>query len=373
MFAASAVAQDEAGPTRRASEGAAVFEAKGCAACHALTGRGSPNGPDLSRPAAERSFFDLAAALWNHLPAMGQRLPAEDGVAPTLTPEEANNVAAFLYTLNYFDPPGNPNVGQRLFGEKQCRTCHQVQRTGGTEGPDLDFLGLGSPVHIATAMWNHAAAMQQKMEDRRIVRADISGRELNDIIAYIRFASVRAGGGPTFALAGRADEGRRLFREYRCVHCHAVGGEGGSAGLDLADRSRNMSLLDFSAAMWNKAPAMLARADAAGIEIPALGAAELADVIAYLYATRYFRERGDATAGRALLASKGCVGCHSVAGEGGGAASDLGQPGTSRTSAAALAAMWNHLAVRRDVTEGGTWPSLSPQNMADLLVFLRTP
>jgi len=49
--------------------GQTVFRAKGCAGCH-LPDSGAAIGPDLSRSAAVRTPMGLAAAMWNHAPAM---------------------------------------------------------------------------------------------------------------------------------------------------------------------------------------------------------------------------------------------------------------------------------------------------------------
>ena len=54
--------------------GASVFTAKGCVTCHAISGAGGKVGPDLARISRPRSFFDLAAGMWNHLPRMAERM-----------------------------------------------------------------------------------------------------------------------------------------------------------------------------------------------------------------------------------------------------------------------------------------------------------
>ena len=43
-----------------------------------------------------------------------------------------------------------------------------------------------------------------------------------------------------------------------------------------------------ASAMWNKAPAMTREMSARGVTIPDLNASEMADIVAYLYATGYF-------------------------------------------------------------------------------------
>ena len=101
-------------PTQNAVAGAAVFGAEGCVQCHSIGGAESI-GPDLSTIGADRSFQDLTAALWNHLPGMSRRM-ADLGIeTPHLSPREAGDLFAYLYTLGYFDDEGDAERGSRLF------------------------------------------------------------------------------------------------------------------------------------------------------------------------------------------------------------------------------------------------------------------
>jgi cytochrome c2 len=56
--------------TQDPQAGARVFDAKGCVKCHAVRGVGGKVGPDLGRALRPRTFYDLAAALWNHASKM---------------------------------------------------------------------------------------------------------------------------------------------------------------------------------------------------------------------------------------------------------------------------------------------------------------
>jgi cytochrome c2 len=81
---------------------------------------------------------------------MGARM-REAGVArPTLTPLEASNLIAFLFTIQYYDELGDPGAGETLFAAKGCVQCHEVGGQGGRVGPGLDFLKrASSPVLVA--------------------------------------------------------------------------------------------------------------------------------------------------------------------------------------------------------------------------------
>ena len=164
-----ALAQPLFGPTQDPLAGERVFDAKGCVKCHAVRGVGGKVGPDLARTPRPRTFYDLAAALWNHAPKMAARMRQLGIARPQLDARETGDLAAYLFTLSYFDPRGNAAAGRRLFTEKRCVVCHRVGESGGTIGPRLDGLKqFGSPIYLATAMWNHGPQMAERMEREKV-------------------------------------------------------------------------------------------------------------------------------------------------------------------------------------------------------------
>ena len=78
-----------------------VFANKGCGKCHAIRGFGGGVGPDLGRIQTGTGFFELGAAMWNHLPRMGAKMLEVGIQRPTLTPTEVSNLIAFLFTAQY--------------------------------------------------------------------------------------------------------------------------------------------------------------------------------------------------------------------------------------------------------------------------------
>jgi len=371
----AAFAQSLFSPTQDPLAGSRVFGTKGCVKCHAVNGVGGKVGPDLGRIPRPRSFYELAADMWNHLPKMGERMRELGIVRPQLDPRETADLIGFLYTLDYFDSPGNVEAGRRLFTEKKCVVCHQAGGTGGVVGPNLDFLQqFGSPILIAAELWNHGPAMAEAMRARGIARPTFKDAELRDLIAYLKAASQARAEEPVYVLPGRADEGHRLFMEKGCILCHSIGGEGSRVGPDLAERGLHRSLTQFAAAMWNKAPAMMKEMKARAISVPRLQAREMADLVAYLYAVRYLAEPGDPKKGRELATTKGCLGCHSLEATGGKVGPDLAKVKGLDSTAAVIAALWNHgfIMAERAERRQVPWPQFRSEEMAHLVAFLRS-
>jgi mono/diheme cytochrome c family protein len=371
----SASAQSVFGPGQDPLAGSRVFGSKQCVKCHAVNGVGGKVGPDLGRVERPRTFYDLATAMWNHLPQMLQRMDALGISRPRLEVRQTEDLIAFLYTLSYFDPPGNARAGERYFAGKRCVVCHQVGGAGGVVGPNLDFLKqFGSPIFIAAAIWNHGPQMLEAMKARAIERPAFIGPELQDLIAYLAPASAGPQEGPVYVLPGRAPEGKRLFRDKRCIECHSVGREGGRIGPDLAGRGLRRSLVEFAAAMWNKAPTMMAAMKPREIAMPQLRPEEMADIVAYLYSVGYFAEPGNVANGRKVASEKACLRCHAASGERGKGASDLARAKDLDSPAAVITALWNHAVIAPPTGRGqkGAWPELRPEDMGDLVAFLQS-
>jgi mono/diheme cytochrome c family protein len=358
--------------------GSRVFGDKGCGKCHAISGVGGQAGPDLARIPGGRSFYDLAAAIWNHLPSMTAKMQQLGIFYPRLSPQETGDLIAFLYTIDYFDPPGNVVAGRRLFSEKKCVLCHQVDGTGGVVGPDLDFLKqYGSPIFVAAVMWNHSPAMSEALQAKGIGLPTFKDAELLDLIAYLKSVSESPSEGPFYVLPGRAEEGRRLFESKRCIECHSIGEQGAQGlpeGGDLAKRELPNGLTQFAAMMWNKIPAMLEAMRVRGISVPQLQAQEMADLVAYLYSIRYFAGSGTARKGQELVADKGCLECHAISGKGGKHAPDFARLQGLDSPTMVMSTLWNHAFLMEAIMQAQevAWPHFSSEEMADLMVFLQT-
>ncbi len=372
--ATCALAQPLFTPTQDPASGARLFQDKHCVACHAIDGEGGTVGPDLARATHPRTFYDLAAGLWNHAPIMAARMRDLGIPRPSLTPQESADLAAYLFTVNYFDHPGNAVIGRRLFTSKRCVACHQLGGRGGTVGPALDHIKVNaSPIAVAATMWNHGPAMAAEMDKRGIPRPTFRGTELRDLIAFVAQTSAMPLTGPLYVLPGRAPDGMRVLVEKRCLECHSTNGKGGGA-LNLAERGAHKSVTDFAAAMWNALPRMTSEMSARHVAFQPLKPDEMADVVASLYAVRYFAEAGDARSGVILATYKGCLACHGLFGEHGKPASDLTRSAAIATPPGALAAMWNHAFVTdpRPADRQAAAPTFTGKEMADLIAYLQS-
>lgn len=126
--------------------------------------------------------------------------------------------------------------------------------------------------------------------------------------------------------------------------------------------------------MWNHAPAMVAKMHERNIEVPQLTGQQMADILAYLFTTRYFERPGSARRGEALLQSKGCLGCHAIAGKGGKVGGDFARSALVGSPERLIAGMWNHsrLMEEQATARGVAWPVLTGPELGDLAAYLGT-
>jgi mono/diheme cytochrome c family protein len=344
--------------------GGRVFTEKGCGLCHAIRGLGPTAGPELAK-IERKNFFDIGAAMSNHL--RGVSIPK-----PTLSAGEVTSLIAFLFTLQYYDQPGDPKAGEQAFTAKGCIQCHEVGGKGGRRGPSLDFLKRAdSPVLVAVALWNHGPEMVEAVETRGIPRPTFTGKELGDIVAFIGAAAKEGSGDPVSIAPGVPERGEKLFAARHCVQCHSVAGKGGKIGPELGRaKQHHVSLTEFAALMWNHGPKMWARMQERGLQVPRLKGQEMADIVAYLYVSRYFDQEVSPTRGQQVLRDKGCLACHSTQGQGGRTARDLATYRAARSGSALIAALWNHPRYLPKEQREVPWPLLTGQELADMAAFL---
>lgn len=350
--------------------GQALFASKSCVTCHAVRGGGGRIGPDLGRSSAKGSFFEIVAGIWNHSLGMEDKIRELRVVRPSFKGEEFRDLIAFIYFLNYFDEPGDPRLGEILFTEKHCIQCHRVRGEGGTSGPSLEGLPRGvSPLGIAQGLWNHGPAMVDSMRRRGLSVPQFRGTEIIDLFAYIR-SQGQGRRTVEFQSPGDPARGERLFQVKGCVRCHEVFGRDQEIGPDLGQVELRGSVTQIAGRMWNHWPEMAEGMQFLDMPLPTFGEGELADLLAYLFISRYDGLPGSAERGEDLYRSKGCAFCHGLEGEG-ISGPPLDQIG-GETKEVIAQRMWNHAPGMW--TEMGEhqipWPRFEAQELADLVAFL---
>lgn len=262
--------------------GAAVFTGKGCVRCHQVRGSGGVIGPALDGLAGRGPPIELAAALWNHAPAMAREMEARGIRRPVLTGADLGNLRAFLSDTGILDVaqpvhllPGRRDAGRILFRTERCAVCHGPEGRGGPYGPDLSGVPRRDLAEFAAAMWNKAPRMTAAAERARVELPRLEAGEMADLVAYLGALQYLAG-------EGSAERGEARLGSLGCRRCHSAGRAGRAP--DLARARGTTTRAGVLAALWNHValPDSLLR-----IQWDTLGAGDVADL------TAYFAKRGN--------------------------------------------------------------------------------
>lgn len=358
----------DAGPLRGDPfRGRELLETRLCVQCHSVWGQGGELGPDISAVVAGKTWLDLVGDFWNHTPGMIEAMAARGHAWPTLDQAGMADLLSYLYYLRLFDDPGDVTAGSIAWTRMQCAVCHRLGGEGGDGGGDLDrFAGQASPVVLAQAMWNAGPAMQRDQVGRGTPIPTFLGREMADILAWIRFRAQRGDGEIQLVPLPDPLRGGSVYAAKRCGSCHAAARH----GPDLAARMSHMTLSEISGALWNHSYAMNDRMRARGIPFPSFQGSEMGDLIAYLHFLGFLRETGNAARGGAIARQKGCLSCHEQHDT---AIKGLAGNPAALDPIALAAAMWNHAPeMHRMMAEKSVaWPRFEPGEMADLAAWLR--
>jgi cytochrome c2 len=342
-------------------EGWKVFSKKGCSQCHPIWGEGGKGGPDLGTlPQAYVSQAQLAALMWNHGPEMWGRMIAKKIALQNIDKKEMADLFAFLYFIRYMDEPGDLQKGEKLLETKDCIRCHSVKE--GTSG-DLSRWGMyTNPIVWAQMMWNHSPQMEQEMKKKGVPWVKFRGNEMVDLIAYIR--SVSPTKEKVYLSPGDPRTGEKLFAEKGCIQCHGSGGE-----VDLT-RKKDFprTLAQLAGMMWNHSNEMTKRMEEKRITRQNLSPQEMADLVAYLFSTRYFDEPGDSERGKAVFVRKQCNLCHSQ----GSKKLDLSNLRGQISPISMAEMMWNHgpEMLERMRKSKVPWQKIDGKEMVDLMEYL---
>jgi len=338
-----------------------VFTAKKCGLCHSIWGEGGKGGPDLGiLPESYVSPSQLAALMWSHGPEMWGKMRTRRIPSLKIDKREMADLFAFLYFIRYMDEPGDAKKGQMLMESKGCVKCHAVKKG---EKEDLIRWGMYvNPILWAEIMWNHAPQMGKEIERSGISGVEFKGREMVDLIAYIR--SLRGNIEKVYLSPGDPTSGEKIFTQKGCIQCHAPGGK-----MDLGRRKDfPRTLAQLAGTMWNHSNKMGKEMEAKGIIYPSFSSQEMADLIAYLFSSRYFDEPGSPAQGKTVFAVKQCILCHAKGAKGPTLSNLKGQ--ISPIFMAQV--MWNHGPAMLETMSKAKvpWQKINEKEMVDLMEYL---
>ncbi len=168
------------------NRGADLFEIKGCVKCHGRRGRGTDRGPDIRSATQRLSVSEIAGELWNHSDVMADSMRNRGIVYPRFDGGEMADVIAFLYYLRFYDEEGDAREGELVFRRKGCSNCH-VSSGRAAIGPDLsESDAVSTPLGLATAMWNHAPAMYDRIQREQVEWPRFEAEEMRDLSVFLR-------------------------------------------------------------------------------------------------------------------------------------------------------------------------------------------
>jgi mono/diheme cytochrome c family protein len=151
------------------ANGQALFESKGCAACHV--------GKIALAPRLKgKTLTDIAVAMWDHEP----RMPTTP--AP-LDLEEMREIASYLWAEQFFEGQGNAAAGGHVFTAKHCASCHNDPSSGAPKltGADRSF----TVTTMVSALWHHGPQMLDRMKSKGIAWPRFDGPEMANLVAYL--------------------------------------------------------------------------------------------------------------------------------------------------------------------------------------------
>ena len=339
-----------------AQRGADVLRRENCLACHALRGEGGSSAPDLGRRSGESyTPAALASLMWNHGPAMWTEIAAQRIPRPSLNEADAQGLFAYLYSIRFFDRPGDAGRGKQIFSEKHCSECHSLTEPAKGPGTAVStWKSVSDPVALVQQMWNHASAMKNAIAQRKDLRVVLTGQELTDLTVYLQNIPPLRQTQSSLTMPDPAS-GKALFAAD-CAQCH-------KGSLALERRLSNMTLTDVGAAMWNHVTRMLA--------VPMANSEDMRKVVAYVWEQQYLGPPGNAGRGRKTFEEKHCAFCHD-------------DPSFSQAKfvrgekmfspVAMIPVIWNHGPEMQEQMgqKGIVWPRLAPEDITNLVAYLNT-
>jgi len=151
------------------AQGETLFREKGCAECHKGT-------LALENRLGDSTLTDVAAAMWNHAPQMGQP-------PPDLSITEWRQLISYVWAKQFFATRGDATRGHKVFDSKKCAVCHNDASSG---APSLSKPREPySAITIVSVLWRHGPVMLKTMQQKHIAWPQLTQSEMANLIAYL--------------------------------------------------------------------------------------------------------------------------------------------------------------------------------------------
>lgn len=234
-------------------------------------------GPVLDYVGARGVPIEVAAAMWNHGPAMIEAAEVRGISRPRMSGPDLADLIAFLQSTadaisgeDLYVLPGDAAAGARVIVERQCVECHGNPGAGGAFAPDLSGLSRGaSLIDFVALMWNKAPAMIGALRARDLEFPHLEAQDFANVVAYLYSVNYFSGG-------GRVSDGRALIGSKGCAQCHTAGDLASVPGLDHS--------ASVTAVLWNHL-AVLERGADSEADWPSLTGREIGDLMAFFQAS----------------------------------------------------------------------------------------
>jgi cytochrome c2 len=255
-------------PLGDAKRGKQVFAARGCAVCHGISNRLSPEAKPVAEWQTLNDPIALVQAMWNEPSAMAKAHVARQMPFPKLDSQELTDLLLYLKNL----PPTRGKEerfiltvaedGRDVVGTPGCADCHSGKlaienRTG--------WLGMAD---IVAALWNHQPAAPEK-------RSRLSYADASEFIGYMW----------SVANNGDARRGSRIFAAKNCTSCHSSPGMPDYKTELTPSRSRGAFPAVMMKSLFNDGLSMQGEMQKKGMTWPSITGKEMADLEAFLKAT----------------------------------------------------------------------------------------
>jgi mono/diheme cytochrome c family protein len=277
---------------------------------------------------------------------------------PTLTEQDAADLFAYFYSVQFFARPGDAARGKRVFTARHCAECHGITESKAADArPVQEWQALGNPILLASQMWNHSGRMKEAFSREGIRWPLLTAQELTDVLVYLRNIREVRTQTPRFEIGSGGEDGRALFESKGCAGCH-------TGRLALPPRLKGRNLTEIAVAMWNHAPKMAQPP-------PQLAPEEMRAVITHLWTQQLLEEAGRPVRGKQVFAGKQCASCHNDPSS--GAPGLAGRKGAF-SAISMVSVLWLHgpQMLDRMTEKSMAWPRFTERQMSDLIAYLNS-